>query len=94
MERPLVMFSYGIMKKELLANDGESHSSELRSDIPSLLNIDIFTEPVIDTFIAYNTDRKFIVGPEENPLLLQRASDWLESLNTKRYVKLWLNDIN
>lgn len=27
-------------------------------------------------------------------MLLQKASDWLEDLNTKRFVKLWLNDIN
>lgn len=54
----------------------------------------MFTEPVIDSFIAYNTDRKFIVGPAEESLLLQKASDWIEDLNTKRYIKLWLNDIN
>jgi hypothetical protein len=77
------MFSYGIMKKELLANDNlqgsENYPSpnQPRGDIPTLLNLDIFTEPAIDSFIAYNTDRKFIVGPEENPLLLQRASDWI-----------------
>jgi hypothetical protein len=29
----------------------------------------------------------------ENPLVLQRANDWLESLNTKRYIKLWLNNL-
>jgi hypothetical protein len=35
-----------------------------------------------------------MAGPSEESLLLQKASDWLEDLNTKRYVKLWLNDIN
>jgi len=43
--------------------------------------------------LAYNSDRKFIPGSGENPLVLQRASDWLDELNTKRYVRLWLSNI-
>lgn len=69
-------------------------NNDIKIDAPTLLNLDLFTEPIIDSFIAYNTDRKFIAGPAEESLLLQKASDWLEDLNTKRYVKLWLNDIN
>ena len=42
---------------------------------------------------AYNSDRKYVSG-EESPLLLQKASDWLEDLNTKRYIRLWLNNID
>jgi len=43
--------------------------------------------------IAYNSDRKFVPGAAgENPLVLQRAIDWLDDLNTKRYVRLWLNN--
>lgn len=77
------MFSYGIMKKELFSNQnmqsaGENYpGNQSRSDIPTFVNLDMFTEPAIDPFIAYNADRKFIVGPEENPLLLQKASDWI-----------------
>lgn len=41
---------------------------------------------------AYNSDRKFISG-SESTLLLQRCSDWWEDLNTKRYIRLWLNNI-
>jgi hypothetical protein len=45
--------------------------------MPSYINLDLFTEPAIDTLISsYNTERKFIAG-EENTLLLQKASDWL-----------------
>lgn len=27
-------------------------------------------------------------------MLLQKASDWLEQLNTLRYVRMWLNDVD
>ena len=57
------------------------------------LNLDLFTEPLVDNMIAYNSDRKFIQGGE-TPQLLQRASEWLEDLNTKRYVRLWLNNLD
>ena len=61
-------------------------------DIHTYLNLDLFTDPTVDTLMAYNTDRKFITGAEDT-ILLQKASDWLEDLNTKRYMKLWLNNI-
>lgn len=42
---------------------------------------------------AYNIDRKYVSGEDESTLLLQRASDWLSELNTKRYIRMWLNNI-
>lgn len=47
---------------------------------------------MIDNSVAYNGDRKFF-GGEEDPLFLQHANDWLEQLNLKRYIRLWLNNL-
>jgi hypothetical protein len=52
----------------------------------------MFTDPLIDNIHAYNSDRKFVTGAEST-LLLQMASDWLSSLNTNLYIRLWLNNI-
>jgi len=33
------------------------------------------------------------VTGEGSPMLLQKASDWMSDLNTKLYIRLWLNNI-
>lgn len=58
----------------------------------------MFTDPGIDSIHAYNEDRKFVPGANigsssESTLLLQRCSDWLGNLNTKKYIRLWLNNV-
>jgi hypothetical protein len=54
--------------------------------------MDITLTPAIDHSVAYNGDRQFFSG-EEDPLFLQHANDWLEQLNLKRYIRLWLNNL-
>lgn len=57
------------------------------------MNIDMFSDPLIDSMIAYNEDRKFVTGAHnESTMLLQRSSDWLSDLNTKMYIRLWINN--
>jgi hypothetical protein len=41
---------------------------------------------------AFNADRKALPGGD-NSEILQTAIDWIEGLNTKRYIRMWLNDI-
>lgn len=57
-----------------------------------MINLDMFSEPLIDSMHAYNADKKFVTGAEST-LLLQKSSDWLSDLNTKMYIRLWLNNI-
>lgn len=60
----------------------------------TFVNMDIFTDPLIDSIVAYNEDRKFVTGAyHESTILLQKCSDWLSDLNTKQYIRLWLNNI-
>lgn len=57
------------MRKQMFSDDNyqaanyPQQNSDIKIDSPTMLNLDMFTEPMIDSFIAYNTDRKFIAGP-------------------------------
>lgn len=68
---------------------------EFRTENPSVgtyISLDLSVAPSIDNSLAYNGDKKFF-GGEEDPLFLQHANDWLEQLNMKRYIRLWLNNL-
>lgn len=62
-ERPLVVFGYGIKKA---GGDMESDIEELnKTEYPetlTLINLDMFSDPLIDSMTAYNEDRKFVTG--------------------------------
>lgn len=64
LNRPLVQFGYGIKRTGLFDSDvdPEEMARTENPDIHTYMNLDIFTEPMIDNMIAYNTDRKAIQG--------------------------------
>lgn len=95
LERPLLLFGYGIKRSGLFDYEPDLEEANRTEfpDIHTFLNLDLFTDPLIDSLTAYNTDRKYVAGGDESTLLLQRASDWLGELNTKRYIRMWLNNL-
>lgn len=95
LDRPLIALGFGVRRTGLFDFEGEADEAARTEnpDIHTYINLDLFSEPLIDGLVAYNSDRKFVAGSGENPLVLQRASDWLDELNSKRYVRLWLNNL-
>jgi hypothetical protein len=76
LDRPLIQFGYGIKRSGLFDPDMESPEEMSKTENPDLhtyINLDLFTEPVVDNMIAYNSDRKAMQGGE-NPQILQAAT--------------------
>lgn len=65
-QRPLLIFGYGIKRAGLFdfEPDLEEANKTEFPDIHTFLNLDLFSDPLIDNMIAYNIDRKYVSGED------------------------------
>ena len=92
--RPLMIFGFTTMPQPILGQEEpEGQYKNENPLVPTHLSLNISVAPAIDSSFAFANDRKFLNG-EEKSEFLQYASDWLDQLNIKRYIRLWVNNAN